>query len=752
MFWLALIASIVGVSAVPAPQAPSSPATRPNPQACGRVSSSFAAGNTLVPASSAYECLRTVPNRAQPAQQLVQSLKTFAQWQSTLPWLKDPPQSYGFPPIDILGKLDQISQSAAGGKFESEYEFQFEIHATFGAAHDGHFFYLGDVFKAFTFTNELANDIVSLSSNGTTLPSLYHLADLQPNSGVEPLAITEINGRNATQFLVDLNMILGNSQDIDAQWNALFPIYANPTGFNPLSFSSFYLGPSLTLTYEDGSTTTRPSQARLNQNISLSNIITGDDYYDTFCTPSKVAPSVTASVATPARPTSTLARRSPLLTDYPDSKIVTDDMGTIMGFFLDNDFNDTAVLAISSFDEVNSQGLVRFQNITKTFLSRCRDAGKQKLVIDLVSNGGGSVQAGFELFAQLFPGVDPFNARDIHLTDALGNMSHLLNSLPPQQQQTALSLSLVAGDLLPLNLLKPGGEKFSTAAEIISPVTLQGDQFTAYMRQKPDIGFNVTGTGNQTNPSTAVFKPENVVLLTDGTCASTCTIFSYLMIFQRDVKTVSVGGLPQARAMQSVGGVEGGQDLVFAQISQEAQNALTLVQDKTEAQKLQAGDLGILAEGYAIQRSIDPIKTTGGVNYKNAFAPSDSKTPLQFLYEPANCRFFYTPNMIHNPELVWQYASSATWTDPDGLCVQGSRVPVNTSKAVDPAFLANSASATGSGGSTPTSAGSGSASTETNAANDQGKKHNSAPGRLLGHAGAQAGWLLATTLAAILYI
>lgn len=45
--------------------------------------------------------------------------------------------------------------------------------------------------------------------------------------------------------------------------------------------------------------------------------------------------------------------------------------------------------------------------------------------------------------------------------------------------------------------------------------------------------------------------------------------------------------------------------------------------------------------------------------------------PLQFVYEAANCRIFYTPQTIFNYTNLWMYAADATWKKPE-LCVQGS--------------------------------------------------------------------------------
>jgi hypothetical protein len=106
---------------------------------------------------------------------MVKSLKAFVQWQSTLAWLKDPPASYMLPPTDIEGSLDTFAAMAGAGQFQSEYDFQLAVFQLFTSAHDGHFAYRPDVFKAFGFRNTLASDIVSVSRDGKEVPKLYNL-------------------------------------------------------------------------------------------------------------------------------------------------------------------------------------------------------------------------------------------------------------------------------------------------------------------------------------------------------------------------------------------------------------------------------------------------------------------------------------------------------------------------------------------------------------------------------------------------
>lgn len=49
----------------------------------------------------------------------------------------------------------------------------------------------------------------------------------------------------------------------------------------------------------------------------------------------------------------------------------------------------------------------------------------------------------------------------------------------------------------------------------------------------------------------------------------------------------------------------------------------------------------------------------------------DDSMPLQFKYDAADCRIFFTPKTVFNYTALWHYAAAAVWTRPE-LCVAGS--------------------------------------------------------------------------------
>jgi hypothetical protein len=61
-------------------------------------------------------------------------------------------------------------------------------------------------------------------------------------------------------------------------------------------------------------------------------------------------------------------------------------------------------------------------------------------------------------------------------------------------------------------------------------------------------------------------------------------------------------------------------------------------------------------------RSEDVYVTSASVNLRDQVRRGEH-VPLQFAYEAADCRIWYTPQTIFNYTALWQYAADAIWTN-----------------------------------------------------------------------------------------
>lgn len=67
--------------------------------------------------------------------------------------------------------------------------------------------------------------------------------------------------------------------------------------------------------------------------------------------------------------------------------------------------------------------------------------------------------------------------------------------------------------------------------------------------------------------------------------------------------------------------------------------------------------------------------TAATINLKNSIAENDpSMTPMQFVYEAADCRFWWTKEMLFNVSKIWERAADVMWNTENGSqwCVEGS--------------------------------------------------------------------------------
>lgn len=99
--------------------------------------------------------------------------------------------------------------------------------------------------------------------------------------------------------------------------------------------------------------------------------------------------------------------------------------------------------------------------------------------------------------------------------------------------------------------------------------------------------------------------------------------------------------------------------------------------------------LDILNVSDTVLASVPQISSTGyrdsgvftpvlAINLRDQVRPNDTM-PLQFKYEAADCRIFYTLNNVYNMSRLWRDAAAAAFDDST-LCVQDSTGYVNATK------------------------------------------------------------------------
>ena len=475
-----------------------------------------------------------------------------------------------------------------------------------------------------------------------------------------------------------------NSQDPDSLWNQVFqsPWQSSESSFR---FPLFYPGPTTNITFVNGTTQTTENVAIVN--VDLDGVETGEDAYLAFCpgvallysatetasaTPSTTATSTAVATPTAAPPS------SPNIPGFP-YPVIKDGANTVAGYYLnDTGFTDVAVLQIKGFEGASDDLVgyeLEFQSVVEKFLAASVKTGKRKLIIDLQGNGGGFVDLGTDTFAQLFPSMAPnskSNIRDHLGFWILGNVASD-NVTAAEKTKNSTDELVSENNNVPLafqTVVTPNFKDFPDFQTYYGPNFMYDGMWSSFFQNNysdPNSsdfegqGIIITGTNNRTGYRQP-YAPQDIVVLYDGYCASTCTVFSEYLKAYANVQFIAIGGRPQTGPMQAVGGVKGTQIFPFDLIA----GWVDLFEDPNNHYSRLAN--GTIWKNFTYEPLLRETGFTGGgVNGRNHFRMDDeTNTPLQFVYEAADCRMWFTREMLYDPTFLWNRAATMAFQSRKG--------------------------------------------------------------------------------------
>ncbi|ORY10260.1 hypothetical protein BCR34DRAFT_602239 [Clohesyomyces aquaticus] len=683
---------------------------------CAEVSASWAAlapeatGNIFIPAQIAYDCVRSVPVDKEGDLKQIEEILNFVEFQSNLNYVKEGIKPHNEYPIDVRASLNDIATGIKNGSYKSDYDVQLDIHTLFNSVGDNHFNWQSDINFVLRFVRS-AGGLVSLSKDYTDLPEVYLNRDLTQASvsNFTPSALKSINGQDATNYLHKL-AYQANFHDPDARYNRLFPNQAlqsvGPAFDDDGPFvTGDYDGPNTTFVFANGTTRTYRNVALIAGTANFTDVIDGPSFFQRFCqgateTTNEPAATTTSSLNETSTPSAT-PPVLPLPTGYPRPIIVQSSL-SLQGYYLNGTgYDDVAVLAIPKFDPTIGAGTnetdaaVETQKMLRAFLADARSTGKKKLIVDLRGNGGGTIIVGFEVFKQLFPGIEPYGATRYRAHEAFEVFSAAIadfvtnETFAQEKPDEYATVVAGAGVFNYKTVLNVSHQPFETFRDYYGPHINNNDTFTALRRynfSQPIGGypydttseFRVTGYLSNSPAPPQPFASENIVILQDGLCSSTCAIFSELMREQGKVQTIAVGGRPTKAPMQGIAGTKGANVLDFNTIITflaQMVNATGEIMGIAKAEQVNATAVGkILDTTQLFVRSAhtDPeMPIFGRINSLDNLRQNDSsETPLEFVYEAADCRLFNTFESWFDVTKLWKAAVDVKWGK--GKCVDGS--------------------------------------------------------------------------------
>lgn len=643
------------------------------------LTSSAVATEVPIPANIATSCLESVPLDSSRSSDLVDFIGPYIELQSTLGYLKTPPSGYLVPGVDILGGLATIKQNLQNNVYTSQYAFEKDLYFLLNVfPHDGHLSYALPLFNVFNFATGTA--LMSLSEDGVTLPKVYVAEEIQQaiQDGSSVEAIATINGMSAFDYLQNISMSLASSpQDPDAMYNEMFLSVARETDglFSLGAWQGSMDSETTTLVGENGNETQIDNVAFATIDFNSNDITSGSTLHTLLEVPSVNSMLVKKHerrdlTEKEHHKRSNKRQFSSENTGYPSNPVaIHSSGGYVAGYFLEGT-SDTAVLAVKAFQALISgtdsqSDNAEMQTVIQDFLTQCKSEGRTKLIIDLQGNGGGSIFNGFDLFKQLFPSVDPFGGTRFRATSSMNYIGQTFTTYDAYDRGLPVAYTTQAN-------VDKDGKDFSSWNALYGPVDIYADTFTNILRYNfsdpvasfEGNGIYVYGYGrlSQFANSQAPFEAENIVMVYDGICASTCTIFSQLMKAQAGVRSIAFGGRPLDLPMQAVGGTKGAQVQSFALLQALANVTVELA--------------GSPPSGTTLPSLSDPPmypalgQSSPGLNWRNNYDSNDLNTPLQFVYEAANCKLFFRPQDVYDISSLWGQAYNVTWGGQP--CVSGS--------------------------------------------------------------------------------
>lgn len=319
------------------------------------------------------------------------------------------------------------------------------------------------------------------------------------------------------------------------------------------------------------------------------------------------------------------------------------------GFFLEGEgYDDVAVMELMSFASLYLPGnnaacvawdMGEYHRFMKSFVTKFKESGKKKLVIDMSMNGGGYETTLADTFDQIFPGQVPGFHYRVRATPELDWIINATMENPRNGGRDLLS------DLQ------------ADYPQSFGPVTLGGDNFTemifrSCLDERKDMGISDNA---YTEP---LLDPKDIVVITDGDCHSSCALLTGWLTREMGVRVITFGGRPTEAPMQAIGGTKGG--AVYPWENFQLYTLMGMVES----------DIEVSPDGLDLPSVQAPPLAVADQSINTMDIWHNGSVPVHFTWEAANCRLFYTAETFLDIQAMWKSAVDVTWKGAP--CAPGS--------------------------------------------------------------------------------
>ncbi|KAF5339039.1 hypothetical protein D9758_014119 [Tetrapyrgos nigripes] len=613
------------------------------------------AGKAFVPPADALACEKSFPFNETLRQNVLNNIARVFDFFTFEEFYLDSPPPFQESTSDIRAKLAELNSTG----FETDYDFNIAVYDFTTQLNDGHTRWFPTCYTSYQ--NILPAPFINVEVDGTQgvfiafdsvafislLGSEY--TDFFDDMGFDwrrlaGAQVTEIEGQAPYDYVDFIaKTVSGNYLDHGVRVNSVFSSYrisgtnfsqrlgdlAGPTGVKQTSlnvklivansteeetldipFLANFLGTNFT-----------DAQSFWTNNCAANSETNGID----FNPPSGVRPNIEPAVRRAKAfiidksNSSAIGLPEQFLPTIPS---VDGSSGVIKNFLLPD--NETGVMFVGSF---SPDDFDQFQKDTVDAIDSFKAAGVTRLLIDLTNNGGGFVCLGQFLFqflagAQIgYPGfvstnrANPLAQKIVAADIALGNDD-------TDTFYSADNFAFLNDTQMPASF---------DYIEPSAPFQINGKQDPTSQRFHDTCQLEFS----QDVPDEGPFPPENIAIVTNGNCASTCAMFSTLMNERLGTKIAVFGGKPGENV--EFKGMAGNQVLEWSDLDSEIKTA------RVKDDPLAPPDLLVDANMRH--------------NWRTAWSFFNESVPIAYLSELPKFRFNYTRdtplgNVIMSPFML----------------------------------------------------------------------------------------------------
>ncbi|KAJ7173434.1 hypothetical protein C8R46DRAFT_1215378 [Mycena filopes] len=643
----------------------------------------LATASTWVSSKTAHACELNVPfNRTRSLAIVDTAIKSLAYY-SLETWFQHSPNSKIPHDVDIRSLLQAVENNVSSSNFSTDWDFNIAVTDAFNREQDGHTVYVAACTEAFSWNLPFSiSTLAATPSDPTAFPVFLVNYDFpnQDRHGLEAhyrnlgvhvrpydgARILAIDGVDAGAYLTDLAAhssiyygLLGGYESLDPRYMSLMSRYSADTvsslytqQIGSFGQRMFYPGAhSVTVRLQTAKgvkelevpwAATFTGKGNTTESFSTQTCSLFD--HGVAPSPNKargplsfrrkavVAPDTQPAIRTAASTTQKLNYVQPNLTSF--GNMYTLDIYQLeahpkVGVVYFEQFEP----AIPHYTED-----AYFRDLSKvifTGLTGLKKAGVKHVLLDISGNRGGYIAAGaiamWSLWPQdLYPGFPAVYRAD---TDLIR-----------RQAAVAADQNDANSEYYYGNYRDEEYIPLTSNAPFMDPPVAQTINGVPDAYSHPFLDNFGNSSKALTNFSTPPFAGEDYVLVSNGICASTCSIFSSYLFQKHRVRSAVFGGAPNSTTAQFDGGVKGSEVTYLETVVHEL-------------------DMAGLGNDTTAPRLL-PIAGSLTMNFRNAIPYIDKEDGiLEYVWEQGIRKYQFTHEQYNNPQKIWEFVAEEFFGD-----------------------------------------------------------------------------------------